>query len=104
MKHSIKKVLGLFVAFVLLFVLHVVASFAAWSFAPGNVVPHPQQEYALVQRVAWPIFSFPTFYVAPRPVATTSFEPLLILNSLVAAAGVIAIVGVFTSARRRPQP
>jgi hypothetical protein len=99
MKQPIKKVLGLLVAFVLLFVVHVVASFAAWSFAPGNVVPHPGQQYALVQRIAWPIFSFPTFYVAPGPAATTSFEPLLILNSLVVAAAVMAIVMMWRTFR-----
>jgi len=97
-KQSSKRFLGLFFAFALLFAVHVVASFAAWSFAPGNVVPHAQQDYGFLQRVAWPVFSFPTFYLVPGPVATTSFGLLLILNSLIVAAAVVTIVMV---ARRR---
>src|SRR6266849_2153824 len=91
MKNSTKRSLGLLGTFALVFAVHVVASFSAWAFAPGNVVPHSQKGYGLVQPIAWPIFSFPTFYLAPGRAATTSFEALLVVNSLIVAAVVIAI-------------
>src|SRR5712692_8556024 len=40
---------------------------------------------------AWPIFSFPLFYVLPLRASTTSFESVMVLNSLIVAVVVIAV-------------
>jgi hypothetical protein len=91
MTYRSKAPFALLVTFVVLFGIHFVGSFLAWSFAPGNVVPRVRQAYTLLQRVAWPIFSFPLFYVLPAGASTTSFESVMVLNSL-AVALAIAII------------
>jgi hypothetical protein len=83
----------LLATFGVLFGIHLVGSFLAWSVAPGNVVPRAGTAYTLPQRIAWPIFSFPLFYVLPTGVATTTFEWVMVMNSLaVALAIAIAII------------
>jgi len=91
--YRLKVPFALLATFVVLFGIHLVGSFVAWSLAPGNVVPRAGQMYTLAQRVAWPIFSFPLFYVLPAGVATTSFEWVLVMNSL-AVALAIAIIAM----------
>lgn len=105
MKKPFKKYLVRISAFMLLFVMHLVGSFVAWSLAPGNVVPHAEKTAALMQRVAWPIFSFPLFYVVPENVSTTSFESVLVMNSVLVAFGILlatSLILIFRCSRHRP--
>jgi hypothetical protein len=93
MKTLIKSSAKILAAFIILFIAHLVASFTAWAFAPGNVVPRTANVYSLAQRIAWPVFSFPVFYVVPPTISTTSFETLLVVNSaVVASVGVILVL------------
>ena len=82
--------------FILVFGIHLVGSFMAWSLAPGNVVPQPS--YSLLQRIAWPIFELPLFPLLPDDVTTRSFEPLLVLNSL-CVAFVFALIALIAYVR-----
>ena len=83
MTYRSKAPFALLATFVVVFGIHLVGSFVAWSLAPGNVVP--QESYGLLQRIAWPIFEFPLFKFLPDNVTTTSFESILVLNSLCVA-------------------
>ncbi len=50
MTYKSKSPVALLVTFVVLFGIHLIGSFMAWSVAPGNVVPHAGQAYTLAQR------------------------------------------------------
>jgi len=98
MRAVLKISLLVFGTFTVVFGIHLVGAFVAWSLAPGNVVPHPGAKYGVIQTNAWPIFAFPLFYILPEGSTTIEFEPLLVLNSL-CVAFVVALIALIAYVR-----
>ncbi len=83
------------ILFSVIFSVHLVASFIAWSFAPGNVAGR-----AVIVSVAWKTLSFPLFEVLSEPILTAHFGVSLAVNSLLWAVTITAAIALVSS--RRP--
>ena len=62
--------------------VHLVLQFIAWSYSSGNTATITDNQNFL-QRVVWPIFSFPTFWLLSEPLTTEFFWITLVINSAI---------------------
>jgi hypothetical protein len=77
--------------FVVMLVLHIAASFAAWSLHPSNMA-RQQSSPTWFQANGLRVLAAPTSWLLPASVQTEQFWPVLIFNSCVCAFAIAAVL------------
>ena len=86
------------VAFLPVFVVHLIGSFVAWALAPGNTAT--ELPLGGLRHLASGVFGFPLIDLLPADFVTRWFELLILLNSALCAAALVWIG--FRLFRRHP--
>jgi|ERR1017187_6798824 hypothetical protein len=79
------------VIFMVVLVLHIAATFAAWSLHPGNMARQPSSP-TWFQANGFRVLAAPSSWLLPASAWTEQFWPVLIFNSCVCAGAVAAVL------------
>lgn len=65
--------------FIVIVFVHLTLQFLAWSFALGNTV---FKQTNIIAKIAWPILSFPMFWILPGKFSDSYFWSVFLFNSI----------------------